>query len=96
MTVSANPALVEFPRDQWGFTTQLRKQGLLVAGAIRGDEAKLQLYIQTLGILAQHAQARIDGDKAERAARLAEVAERGRINVAGEAVEVPAEPASAE
>ncbi|QXV74309.1 hypothetical protein [Rhizobium phage RHEph15] len=70
MTVSSNPAQVEFPRDTWGFTTALRKYGLLVAGAIRGDEKKLELFIQTLGILAQHAQARIESDKAARAARL--------------------------
>ncbi|QIG68325.1 hypothetical protein EVB84_050 [Rhizobium phage RHph_Y48] len=83
MTVSSNPAQVEFPRDTWGFTTALRKYGLLVAGAIRGDEAKLDLFIQTLGILAQHAQARIESDKAARAARLAEIATSGRVNTAG-------------
>lgn len=83
MTVSSNPALVEFPRDEWGFTTMLRKYGLLVAGAVRGDEAKLALYIQTLGILAQHAQARIEGDKAERAARLVAYANAGRTNTVG-------------
>lgn len=83
MTVSANPAQVEFPRDEWGFTTNLRKYGLQVAGAIRGDEQKLTLYIQTLGILAQHAQARIDGDKAERAIRLEQAVNSGRANVMG-------------
>jgi hypothetical protein len=83
MTVSSNPALVEFPRDTWGFTTALRKYGLLVAGAIRGDEAKLELFITTLGILAQHAQARIEGDKEARAVRLAEIAGSGRVNTAG-------------
>lgn len=76
--VSANPAKVSFPRDQWGFTTALRKYGLLVAAAIRGDEKKLALYIQTLGILAQHAQARIDSDKEAKAKRLAQVAARAQ------------------
>lgn len=71
MSVSGNPRHVEFPRDQWGFTTALRKYGLMVAGAIRGDEKKLQLYIQTLGILAQHAQARFPDDQAAKAAKLA-------------------------
>lgn len=83
MTVSSNPAQVEFPRDTWGFTTALRKYGLLVAGAIRGDEEKLSVFIQTLGILAQHAQARIEGDKAERAARLAALVNSGRANSVG-------------
>lgn len=83
MTVSANPAQVEFPRDEWGFTTALRKTGLSVAGAIRGDRKKLELFIQTLGILAQHAQARIDGDVLEREARLEALATSGRVSQAG-------------
>lgn len=87
MAVSANPAQVEFPRDTWGFTTQLRKYGLLVAGAIRGDEEKLTLYIQTLAILAQHAQARIEGDKQAREVRLAEIATYGRTTTVGINVE---------
>lgn len=78
MSVSSNPALVEFPRDTWGFTTALRKYGLLVAGAIRGDDQKLTVFLQTLAILAQHAQARIEGDKAEREARLQAVQELNR------------------
>lgn len=79
-TVSANPALVSFPRDEWGFTSALRKYGLLVAGAIRGDEKKLALYIQTLGILAQHAQARLPSDQAEKARRLADLEAAGRAS----------------
>ncbi|QXP44103.1 hypothetical protein [Stappia phage SI01] len=70
-TVSANPARVEFPRDQWGFTSALRKYGLLVASAVRGDEKKLELFLITLGILAQHAQARFPGDVADKNRRLA-------------------------
>ena len=83
MSVSPNPAQVEFPRDEWGFTSALRKTGLQVAGAIRGDQKKLDLFIQTLGILAQHAQARIEGDLVERKARLEAAANSGRVNVAG-------------
>lgn len=89
MAVSPNPALVEFPRDTWGFTTALRKYGLLVAGAIRGDDEKLALYIQTLGILAQHATARIEGDKLARAVKLAELANTGRATQQGINVEAP-------
>lgn len=83
MTVSPNPALVEFPRDEWGFTSELRKVGLRSAAAIRGDEAKLTLYIQTLATLAQHAQARIAGDVLEREERRAAAATSGRISTTG-------------
>ncbi|QWY83443.1 hypothetical protein [Rhizobium phage RHph_X3_9] len=86
-TVSSNPAQVEFPRDEWGFTSNLRKYGLLVAGAIRGDDAKLALYIQTLGILAQHAQARLPADKIERERRLEALAQSGRMHVTGSSEE---------
>lgn len=82
-TVSSNPALVEFPRDQWGFTTELRKYGLRVAGAIRGDEAKFQLFLETLTVLAKHAQARLEGDKADRLERVARLANSGRLTQAG-------------
>lgn len=85
--VSSNPALVEFPRDTWGFTTALRKYGLLVAGAIRGDDQKLTIFLQTLAVLAQHAQARIEGDKEAKRVRLEELAASGRLNVAGQAVD---------
>lgn len=64
--VPANPAKVEFPRDIWGATTELRKAGLKCAGKITHDEQKLTTYLQTLGILAQHAQARYAQNKAAR------------------------------
>lgn len=72
--VPANPAKVEFPRDKWGSTAALRKIGLTVAGKIRGDEHKLTVFLQTLGILAQHAQARCAQDKAAREKYLASLA----------------------
>lgn len=90
--ISANPAKVSFPRDQWGFTTALRKYGLLVAGAIRGDEQKLKLYIQTLGILAQHAQARIASDRAAKEERLAKIASRAQAEPIIAAPEPVTEP----
>lgn len=70
--VSKNPAQVEFPRDEWGMTSELRKVGLRTAAGIRGNDAKLQLFLQTLAILGRHAQARINDDKAELERRLAE------------------------
>lgn len=62
--VSSNPALVEFPRDEWGFTSDLRKAGLAAASAIYGNPEKQALFIATLRVLAQHAGARVNSDAA--------------------------------
>lgn len=74
--VSSNPAKVEFPRDPWGFTTELRKAGLQAASGVRGDVDKNALFLQTLRILAQHAQSRLNSDAAAVVARGAVIAER--------------------
>lgn len=74
--VPANPALVEFPRDEWGFTTELRKAGLQAAQSIRGNDEKHRLFIDTIKVLAQHAIARLEGDAKAVAARVEEIAKR--------------------
>lgn len=61
-TVSGNPAFVEFPRDEWGFTSELRAVGLRAASAVNGNADKHALLVATLRVLAQHAQARLNGD----------------------------------
>ena len=73
--VTANPAKVEFPRDIWGATTELRKAGLKCAGKINHDPNKLTVYLQTLAILAGHAQARHERAKAAREAQLNSIEE---------------------
>lgn len=60
--VPANPALVEFPRDEYGTMSNLRRELLLAASNIRGNPEKHKLYLATLGIAAQHAQARLSTD----------------------------------
>jgi hypothetical protein len=74
--VPANPALVEFPRDEWGFTTELRKVGLQAAQRVRGNDEKHKLFIDTIKILAQHAIARLEGDAAALVAEIEAIAER--------------------
>ncbi|WP_156164421.1 hypothetical protein [Bradyrhizobium sp. LTSP885] len=74
--VSANPALVEFPRDTWGFTSELRKIGLLAASDVRGNKEKQDLYLATLRVLAQHSLARFNRDAADLLAQIAEIEER--------------------
>ena len=81
--VSANAAHVEFPRDVWGFTTELRKAGLQAAGRVRGDQSKQELLLQTLSIIAQHALARFPEDQAGNAARAETLSTVGRLTVPG-------------
>ena len=62
--VSANPAAVEFPRDQYGFTSDLRAIGLSAAGRVLLSQDKLDVYLETLEILAKHAVARFNKNTA--------------------------------
>lgn len=71
--IPANPAKVEFPRDIWGATTELRRAGLKCAGKINHDPNKLAVYLQTLATLAGHAQARHARAKVDREAQLASI-----------------------
>jgi hypothetical protein len=62
--VSANTALVEWPRDEWGSLSNLRKELLLAASNIRGQDDKQEVFLNTLQTAALHAIARFSGDKA--------------------------------
>ena len=85
--VPANPALVEFPRDEYGTMSALRKELLLAASTVRGNETKHKLFLATLGIAAQHAQARLAADKQaiqqeydDEVARIERVNRTGRVH----------------
>lgn len=84
--VPANPALVEFPRDEYGTMSNLRRELLLAASTIRGNPEKHKAYLATLGIAAQHAQARLAADAAaiqqeynDEAERIARANRVGRV-----------------
>lgn len=85
--VSANPAAVEFPRDQYGFTSDLRAIGLSAAGRVLLSQDKLDVYLETLEILAKHGVARFEKNTA---AAKAEAAERVRAEQDRAAAEVAA------
>jgi hypothetical protein len=68
--VSANSALVEWPRDEWGSLSKLRKELLLAASNIRGQADKQEVFLNTLKTAALHALARFDADKAAIAAEV--------------------------
>ncbi|MGX9389616.1 hypothetical protein ACWX0O_01700 [Nitrobacteraceae bacterium UC4449_H16] len=100
-TVSANPALVEFPRDLWGMTAELRKAGLRAAGSVRGNPEKQALFVATLRVLAQHSAARVRADAdalIERGEKIAAREASAFQRVASRGVPTPetaAEPADA-
>ena len=74
--VEANPAKVEFPRDTWGFTSDLKKVALRAASAINGQQDKHDLFIAVLDVLKAHVEARLDVD---RAAKLSLVEQKQRL-----------------
>jgi hypothetical protein len=65
--ISANPAKVEWPTDQWGFTRELRAAGLKAAQGVRGDEQKLAIFMETIRVLVMHMKARMPVDVEHRA-----------------------------
>lgn len=102
-TVSHNPAMVEFPSDEYGFTSTLREAGLRTASNINGSPEKHRLYMDTLRVLAGHAQARLEIDANEQQLEAMRIAKRdaaqSRRQASHGAVtpdvpqEAPAEPA---
>lgn len=65
--VAANPAKVEFPRDTWGFTSELKKAALKAASSVNGQEDKQQLLLDTLSVIVKHVIARLPKDREFRA-----------------------------
>jgi hypothetical protein len=82
--VSANPMLVEFPRDPYQSTQQLRSVGLKASARVGTQKDKLKLYIETLDVLKAHAIAafkkRQGLEKETQEAAIARAAEEQRIN----------------
>jgi hypothetical protein len=74
-SANPNPALLQFPQDTWGFTTELRKVGTRVASNIRGQEDKHLVYMGTLMVLMAHARARLPVDATARMQQIREVSE---------------------
>lgn len=59
-TVSANPTKVEFPRDQFQSTQEVRGAGLRAAGRVGMSKEKLDVLLATYKVLAAHAVARFE------------------------------------
>lgn len=65
-----NAAKLEFPTDQWGFTSGLKKEVLKAASAVQGQTDKHDLLVGTILVLLAHIKARKDDDAAFRVRRL--------------------------
>lgn len=61
-----NPRDIEWPLDQYGFTTLLRKEGVRAVGRLKGDSKKLEVFMTTLRALAAHAEAKMADYEAEK------------------------------
>lgn len=68
-----NPALLQFPQDPWGFTTELRKVGARACAGVRGQDDKHVVLMGTLMVLMAHARVRLKGDAAARMQQIADV-----------------------
>lgn len=68
--VPANPAMINWPQDKWGYTSELRKAGLKLAAGIQGQDDKHALALATLATLARHIHARHQADKKAKAERM--------------------------
>lgn len=66
--VATNVALLQFPRDPFGFTSAFKKEFLKAASTIRGQDDKHEIILNTLAILTAHVKARKSGDLVSRAA----------------------------
>lgn len=67
--VSDNVALINFPTDQWGFTSGVRKAVLQAASRVEGQDDKHDLLVGTLSILVAHIRKRKVKDTADRELR---------------------------
>lgn len=56
----ANAGLLEFPTDEYGVTSRLRREMISVASRVGSDPDKLLLVVSTLDILQKHMQGRFD------------------------------------
>ncbi|ANS06242.1 hypothetical protein HOR19_gp49 [Phage MedPE-SWcel-C56] len=56
--VTANPALVDWPTDEYNFLQPLRSAILAAAGRVNGDKTKEEAFMATLSVGARHCKAR--------------------------------------
>ena len=70
LEVSANPAQIEWPQDEYRVTPALRAAGLTAAGRVGTDDAKLKVLCATLDTIKAHAIGRCKKNRTEQEASL--------------------------
>ena len=74
-TAGVAPFTPQWPLDQYGFTSALRKALVTAIGRVNGDDQKYTLLIETLREAGRFAAGRLDVQKAVREAAVARVAD---------------------
>jgi len=63
---SGNATLITFPTDRYGITKDIKKAVISAASRIAGDQGKMDLVTEVLGILREHIEVKFKQDKAYR------------------------------
>ena len=64
----SNPLKLQFPQDRFGNLSRFKAEGLKSVERLYGNEDKLDTFLATLRVIAQHAKARCAQQKAAREA----------------------------
>lgn len=78
----SNPRNIVWPFDKHGFTTMLRKEGARAVGRIKGDPAKLEVFLDTLRVLGAHAHAKIADQQEDKELKLLAIENRRKAEYA--------------
>lgn len=69
-TTVTNALDLQYPRDPYGFTTLLRKEGARAVGRLSGSDEKYDIFIETLKVLGKYAKDKLALQKTIKAADL--------------------------
>jgi hypothetical protein len=64
-TKFVNPADLEFPIDEFGLTSELKRVFIATVAKLKGSDAKLKTMNETLAILLKHKTARFEDQKGQ-------------------------------
>lgn len=87
--VSDNPAQVVWPRDPWGFTSELRKAITKVSGRDNGHTEKEEILIATMMVGLAHFKKRRDKNRRVQEQRLTKIKAAANKRVPLERFHVP-------
>jgi len=76
MEISNNPAKIPWPSDNVGMTSRLKREGCRAIGRMSGRDENLEIVMQVLRLLAQHAQDKLSEQKDIRQGNLVNLAQQ--------------------